>query len=162
VRLFDRIARKLDRRFGDEGVSAVLPYTRATFGLMLRDGFDADTARQYRELLREAPNLAAAVMHNTLGQWLLQEEERMPQGGADAPASRKRALEQDDMRKVRARTAPDAAQTPSPRGTKRLREEEEHERRMRPRIASAGAPARREPERRPPEGAHMAPARPGQ
>jgi hypothetical protein len=134
VRLFDRIGRKLERLYGEHQVSALVPYSRATMGLLARGQFDGDTARQYRETLRETPNLAGAVMREMLGQW--QEREPEPHAGAQtwrAPAQREAREWQREQERISAKA--DSA----PRAIKRKREEPE-ERRARQRI-DAGATA---------------------
>lgn len=141
VRLFDRIARKLERLYGEHQVSALVPYSRATMGLLARGQFDGATARQYREALRETPNLAGVVMREMLGQWL--DREAAPDTGAQTG----RALAQREAREHGRERVHERADS-APRANKRKREEpEEHRVRQRvdtdgtaaPRAANAGA-----------------------
>lgn len=96
VRLFDRIARKLERLYGEHKMPAVVPYSRATMRLPARGQFDDHTARQYRESLRKTPNLAGAVMREMLGQWLQREP---------APAAQALLPQRFDVRFCRQRAA---------------------------------------------------------
>jgi hypothetical protein len=148
VRTYDRIGRKLEGLLGQQGISAVVPYTRHTMHLLLQKRFDGGTARQFQAVLAQAPNQAAAVMGNMLGQWLAGEtgQRGLAAASAEAPSGksesasasgRKRGHEEEQERRVRPRTGggkgmPDT-ETPRRLGGKRPREEEQ-ERRVRPRT----------------------------
>ena len=135
VRLFDRIGRKLERLYGEHQVAALVPYSRATMGLLARGQFDGGTARQYRETLRETPNLAGAVMREMLGQWLARKA--APVAGARArPAPAQRDVRERERERIPARA--DSA----PRASKRKREES-GERRVRQRVEAGETAAPR-------------------
>lgn len=133
VRLFDRIGRKLERLYGEHKVSAVVPYSRATMGLLARGQFDGETARQYRDALGETPNVAGAVMREMLGQWLRRERAPVLQDHPPLTLPQHQAL---DRKPARMRV-----DSPARAGLGKRKREESGERRVRQRIDNGEAAA---------------------
>lgn len=155
VRLFDRIGRKLERLYGEHQVSAVVPYSRATMGLLARGQFDGETARQYRDSLGETPKLAGAVMRDMLGQWLRRERapvlEDHPPLTLPQHRARDRARDREPARMQ--------ADSPARAGLGKRKREEIEERRVRQRIDNGETAALPPPAVRMPGNNRAAPGR---
>jgi hypothetical protein len=150
--LYERIGRKLERMFNEHGAPGLVPYSRQTMNLMLRGGFDAAAARQSMDLLAEAPNLAAAVMENMLGQWLRSDDLPGSLPEITAPGrSGKRKREEPDQRRVRPRTEGGGQTMPAPSRSGKRKLEEPDQRRVRARTEGGGqtmpVPSRTRPPR---------------